>query len=351
MKRFLLSILLLCSFTSFAVAQMNAGTTYNPWTGEMDKTINAVNGTVSFEDYNLITTGSGTFGSIYKGTVEISDTTNPSGASLVGYDNTQTLTALSATNVQDALDEIKDEITTITYSANSITTTVGTYNSGDVDSINTIDDADSYSVTEVTGIPAFDVRMDFVNVNTFNEIIAHISYDGSLAHTIRIDLDKTPFDWSNFDTVLADLTNKTGSLQLYTISVLNPNDYLNSGTVRARIYHSSSGNITHNLGIDLFNIRRVSSGGGGVTEHSGLTGLGDDDHTQYWLNDGTRSATGDWDLGSNSLTAGSGTFNSIQISGDSAIYFDDTEQNFMLMNTSSGSLEVWVGGAKVWEFN
>jgi hypothetical protein len=34
-------------------------------------------------------------------------------------------------------------------------------------------------------------------------------------------------------------------------------------------------------------------GGGGTTDHGALTGLGDDDHTQYVLADGTRSFTGD----------------------------------------------------------
>jgi hypothetical protein len=33
-------------------------------------------------------------------------------------------------------------------------------------------------------------------------------------------------------------------------------------------------------------------GGGGATDHGALTGLGDDDHTQYLLADGTRSLTG-----------------------------------------------------------
>jgi len=35
----------------------------------------------------------------------------------------------------------------------------------------------------------------------------------------------------------------------------------------------------------------ATASGGGVTDHGALTGLGDDDHTQYLLADGTRSAT------------------------------------------------------------
>lgn len=39
-------------------------------------------------------------------------------------------------------------------------------------------------------------------------------------------------------------------------------------------------------------------GGGGVTDHGALTGLADDDHTQYLLADGTRALTGDLNVGS-----------------------------------------------------
>ena len=38
-------------------------------------------------------------------------------------------------------------------------------------------------------------------------------------------------------------------------------------------------------------------GGGGVTDHGALTGLGDDDHAQYLLTDGTRTLTGNQDFG------------------------------------------------------
>ena len=42
----------------------------------------------------------------------------------------------------------------------------------------------------------------------------------------------------------------------------------------------------------------LPSGGGGVTDHGALTGLGDDDHTQYLLVDGSRDFTGSVNLNS-----------------------------------------------------
>ena len=41
----------------------------------------------------------------------------------------------------------------------------------------------------------------------------------------------------------------------------------------------------------------LDTSGGGVTDHGALTGLGDDDHTQYHLTDGTRAMTGGLNMG------------------------------------------------------
>ena len=81
----------------------------------------------------------------------------------------------------------------------------------------------------------------------------------------------------------------------------------------------------------------ISGGGSGVTDHTSLTGLGSDDHTQYVLVDGTRAFSGNWtnaghtiaDLGTvndANITIGSGktldvsagtlTLSNDQISGD-----------------------------------
>ena len=40
----------------------------------------------------------------------------------------------------------------------------------------------------------------------------------------------------------------------------------------------------------------------GATDHGGLAGLGDDDHTQYLLADGTRALTANWDVGNFNIT-------------------------------------------------
>ncbi len=47
---------------------------------------------------------------------------------------------------------------------------------------------------------------------------------------------------------------------------------------------------------------RPAGGGGGVTVHADLSGLGADDHTQYLLEDGSRALSGDLSAGSNKIT-------------------------------------------------
>ena len=41
-------------------------------------------------------------------------------------------------------------------------------------------------------------------------------------------------------------------------------------------------------------IKARGAAGGGASDHGALTGLGDDDHTQYILASGSRALTGDW---------------------------------------------------------
>lgn len=46
-----------------------------------------------------------------------------------------------------------------------------------------------------------------------------------------------------------------------------------------------------------------ATGGGGVSDHGALTGLGDDDHTQYLRTDGTRALTGNQSAGGHKITS------------------------------------------------
>lgn len=70
--------------------------------------------------------------------------------------------------------------------------------------------------------------------------------------------------------------------------------------------------------------------GGIVQDHGGLTGLSDDDHTQYLLADGTRGLSGNWDAGSYSIKAleyygdGSTLSGVPYVDGDDVYFYDAT---------------------------
>jgi len=66
----------------------------------------------------------------------------------------------------------------------------------------------------------------------------------------------------------------------------------------------SEGWVTYNTTTDTFRLFDGSSWGtfAATLDHGALQGLGDDDHTQYLLVDGTRAMSGDLDMGANSIT-------------------------------------------------
>ena len=66
----------------------------------------------------------------------------------------------------------------------------------------------------------------------------------------------------------------------------------------SRAFTGAVSGITPTLSAHLATKQYVddNSGGGGVTDHGALTGLGDDDHTQYLLVDGSRAVNGTLDV-------------------------------------------------------
>ncbi len=90
----------------------------------------------------------------------------------------------------------------------------------------------------------------------------------------------------------------------------------------------------------------ITVSGGIVQDHGQLLGLSDDDHTQYLLTNGTRALTGNWNVGSYSITAleyyGKGsTLSGISYVDGDDVYFYDTTRNKTL-----GVAIIEVGGAR-----
>jgi hypothetical protein len=78
----------------------------------------------------------------------------------------------------------------------------------------------------------------------------------------------------------------------------------------------------------------LGGGGGGASDHGALTGLTDDDHTQYLLADGTRALSGDLQMDANNIDAAT----TVNLTGDVAF----TERSDHASTPAAGGGYVWV---------
>lgn len=197
-----------------------------------------------------------------------------------------------------------------TYYPSSITTLIGTNDTADnVSLISTYNDGLSYNVSEVGGTPAYDIRINFTDVSDFDFGATNIWYDGSISHDIEICL------W-NYVTSSWDClwdVSYTDDFQLVSGTVFDAQTYyIDGGLVQVKLEHDESGNPTHDLYIDYF---IISSGGGVIfsNAHDSLTGRDNilvnhpNSASVFWKNDGTSTATGNWNLNNHNLTTSTGT--------------------------------------------
>lgn len=154
---------------------------------------------------------------------------------------------------------------TVNYPANSVSTATGTYVSGDLASIQTLNDGNVYHVDEVTGVPGFDIRIGFVGVDGFNDVQCNVWYAGSASHVVKVQIyNYSTLAWDDIGTIPTDT-----ALQSYTFAVLDDTPYIAGGAVQTRIYHTSSGNVSHDIKVDFF---RLQDGAMGATGPQGPVG-------------------------------------------------------------------------------
>jgi hypothetical protein len=161
-------------------------------------------------------------------------------------------------------------LTSTEYAPQSLTVGVGNTVSGNLASLLTRDDADMLLVQEVAGIPGYDVQVTFTGVQTFNSFRAFMRYQGGGSHLCEIDF------W-NKDTLLWDTKttfNSQNGLTDVVVVIDNPQEYINAGSVAVRFYHPITGNTggTHYLHVDSVALVDSTTGGGGITTHSALSG-------------------------------------------------------------------------------
>jgi hypothetical protein len=157
-----------------------------------------------------------------------------------------------------------------------------------------------YAVAELAATPGFDIEIVFTGVVSFNLMRLHMWYDGSAVHNVEIRVRNYSGggSWDVLDTINAQADYV--SLE-YDVNPVN--HVSGGGEVKIQFYHTSAGNSSHDLHLDAVILKDIVVGGGaGVTEHGSLTGLLDNDHTQYQLGSGKDVASGYAGLDASSRT-------------------------------------------------
>ena len=159
-------------------------------------------------------------------------------------------------------------LTSTEYPPSSLSVGLSCPYTGDLSSLLTKNDGNTLIVTELpTGnAPAFDVQVGFTGVTRFNVVRLYMRYTGG--HTCSVQLwNKDLLQWD----AITSFNSQTGLVD-FVVNVDNSDAYINAGAVTVRFYHPLNGNVSHLLYLDAVHVLDSTTGGGGITDHSGLQG-------------------------------------------------------------------------------
>lgn len=134
-----------------------------------------------------------------------------------------------------------------------ITTTVGTLDSGDLDSVLTFEDSDTYDVSEINDTPGYTILFNFTDVEPLGAMSLNINYhyDGISAHVVDVDI------WSNVDSEWQTIGNIVDGVAFGWVnsSIGDWRDCVcAAGIIRVMLNHTSPGNQNDDLFIDYIEI-------------------------------------------------------------------------------------------------
>ncbi len=175
---------------------------------------------------------------------------------------------------------------------------------------------------------------DLQNLNT-----ASYTHLTAVNHTDLTDAGDTTLHYHSADRARA---NHTGTQLASTIS-----DFTEAAqdAIGASIVDSASINFTYDDTANTITGVVLPAG----IDHGGLSGLGDDDHTQYILANGTRAMTGPWDItvnsGSDALTiTQSGSGEALTVIGTQV--GDISVDDYIYIATGSPTIGIDISGAQ-----
>ncbi len=136
-----------------------------------------------------------------------------------------------------------------------ILTLVGTLDSGNLASVQTFDDADSYNVSEVVGSPSYDIRFNFTGLTdeyTNVNCSIYVWYSGGAGHTVEVHT----WNYTSGTWIVCGEITEAADFGWFNFSRMGAGgDIVRGGILRGRIVHTSSGNINHDIFIDYIEAR------------------------------------------------------------------------------------------------
>ena len=191
----------------------------------------------------------------------------------------------------------------------------GTLDSGNLASIQTLEDGDYYNISEDSGADPLTVIVNFSDVEDFDSVVYRVYYEGGSGHTIHVGLWDTAE--GDYEEEYGEITDMDGFATI-VVSVFDISEHIDAGAVSLRFYHDDNGIPSHDFQIDYC---ALIDGFSGLvsSNHDALSNRdADSNHPQYALTDGTRPFTGNVTMEENATVGGN-----ITMEGNSTI--DATE--------------------------
>jgi hypothetical protein len=148
------------------------------------------------------------------------------------------------------------DVTSTPKTAASMTVTAGTLSSGTVSDTQTWQDGNAVNISEVAGVPGFDVLFTFTGVSDFCRIGISAYYSGITTHRSEVQIyDDANTTWRILWTFSTSDGYNYRYSDLPVSSGVRKADYINSSNeVKIRFYHPVTGNNAHDLFIDYISI-------------------------------------------------------------------------------------------------
>ena len=135
--------------------------------------------------------------------------------------------------------------------ASGVTLNNGTTAAGVLSDLQTLLDGNTYHIVEAAGIPGIDLEISFTGVKSISAIIVSAYYVGSATHAVRIQLyNYSTTMWDTMHTLMDGL-----DYEQHFKTIADDTNYISGGAAIVRLYHTETGNASHDLYIDYVGLK------------------------------------------------------------------------------------------------